>query len=123
MSPQTNRRLLTIIVSLFLVQMANANVEIGKIHFLIPGGAGGGWDATARGVGEALSKSDLVKRVSYQNMSGGGGGRAIAHLVKAAKRHQGTLMVNSTPLIIRSLQKIFTYKKAKRLTQMVACGG
>ena len=112
MSPQTNRRLLTIIVSLFwlfLVQMANANVEISKIHFLIPGGAGGGWDATARGVGEALSKSDLVKRVSYQNMSGGGGGRAIAHLVKAARRHQGTLMVNSTPLIIRSLQKIFTY--------------
>ena len=77
MSPQTNRRLLTIIVllfGLFLGQMANANVEISKIHFLIPGGAGGGWDATARGVGEALSKSDLVKRVSYQNMSGGGGG-------------------------------------------------
>ena len=112
MSPQTNRRLLTITVSLFwlfLGQMANANVEISKIHFLIPGGAGGGWDATARGVGEALSKSDLVRRVSYQNMSGGGGGRAIAHLVKVARRHQGTLMVNSTPLIIRSLQKIFTH--------------
>ena len=76
MSPQTNRRLLTITVSLFwlfLGQMANANVEISKIHFLIPGGAGGGWDATARGVGEALSKSDWVNRVSYQNMSGGGG--------------------------------------------------
>ena len=31
-------------------------VEIKKIHFLIPGGAGGGWDGTARGTGEALTK-------------------------------------------------------------------
>ena len=30
--------------------------EIDKIHFLIPGGAGGGWDGTARGIGEALTK-------------------------------------------------------------------
>ena len=30
-------------------------VEIKKIHFLIPGGAGGGWDGTARGTGEALT--------------------------------------------------------------------
>ncbi|MCP4388007.1 MAG: tripartite tricarboxylate transporter substrate binding protein, partial [Gammaproteobacteria bacterium] len=26
---------------------------IDSIHFLIPGGAGGGWDGTARGTGEA----------------------------------------------------------------------
>ncbi|MED5403275.1 MAG: tripartite tricarboxylate transporter substrate binding protein, partial [SAR324 cluster bacterium] len=32
-------------------------VEINKIHFLIPGGAGGGWDGTARGTGEALTKA------------------------------------------------------------------
>jgi putative tricarboxylic transport membrane protein len=31
--------------------------SVEKIHFLIPGGAGGGWDGTARGVGEALKKS------------------------------------------------------------------
>ena len=30
-------------------------IEIKKIHFLIPGGAGGGWDGTARGTGEALT--------------------------------------------------------------------
>ena len=48
-----------------------ADPEIDKIHFLIPAGAGGGWDGTARGVGEALTKSKLIKRVSYQNMSGG----------------------------------------------------
>ena len=81
--------------------------EIEEIHFLIPGGAGGGWDGTARGTGEALTKSGLVGSASYQNMSGGGGGKAIAHLIETAKTQEGTLMVNSTPIVIRSLQKVF----------------
>ncbi len=81
--------------------------EIDKIHFLIPGGAGGGWDGTARGVGEALTKSGLVGTASYQNMSGGGGGKAIAHIIETAPKQHGTLMVNSTPIVIRSLQKVF----------------
>ena len=86
-----------------------ADTEIDKIHFLIPAGAGGGWDGTARGVGEALTKSKLIKRASYQNMSGGGGGKGIAYLIKTARRQQGTLLVNSTPILIRSLQKVFPH--------------
>ena len=81
--------------------------EIESIHFLIPGGAGGGWDGTARGTGEALTKAKLVGSASYENMSGGGGGKAIAHLIETAEKSQGTLMVNSTPIVIRSLQKVF----------------
>ena len=50
--------------------------EVDEIHFLIPGGAGGGWDGTARGVGEALTKSGLVESASYENLSGGGGGNS-----------------------------------------------
>jgi putative tricarboxylic transport membrane protein len=84
-----------------------AAAEIGKLHFLIPGGPGGNWDGTARGVGEALTKTGLVNTASYQNMSGGGGGKAIAHLIETAARQHRTLMVNSTPIIIRSLQKVF----------------
>ncbi|MGI1668728.1 MAG: tripartite tricarboxylate transporter substrate binding protein [Neptuniibacter sp.] len=78
-----------------------------SVHFLIPGGAGGGWDGTARGTGEALSKSGLVDSVSYENMSGGGGGKAIAHLIETASQKKDTLMVNSTPIVIRSLSKVF----------------
>lgn len=78
-----------------------------KIHFLIPGGAGGGWDGTARGVGEALKKSNLVNEVSYENMSGGGGGKAIAYMIETASKQENTLMVNSTPIVIRSLQGVF----------------
>ncbi|MEM6492638.1 MAG: tripartite tricarboxylate transporter substrate binding protein, partial [Pseudomonadota bacterium] len=36
---------------------ANAQQVVDKIHFLIPGGAGGGWDGTARGTGEALTNA------------------------------------------------------------------
>ncbi|SUZ51149.1 uncharacterized protein METZ01_LOCUS4003, partial [marine metagenome] len=44
-------------------------VEINKIHFLIPGGAGGGWDGTARGTGEALTKAGLIHSATFENMS------------------------------------------------------
>ena len=87
--------------------MIAESAEMEKIHFLIPGGAGGGWDTTARGTGEALIKSGLVESASYENMSGGGGGKAIAYLIETAKRQHGTLMVNSTPIVIRSLTKVF----------------
>ncbi len=80
-----------------------------KIHFLIPGGAGGGWDGTARGTGEALTKAGLLGSASYQNMSGGGGGKAIGWLIANAKRNHGTLMVNSTPIVVRSITKVFPY--------------
>jgi putative tricarboxylic transport membrane protein len=81
--------------------------DMEKIHFLIPGGAGGGWDGTARGTGEALTKSGLLGSASFENMSGGGGGKAIAHIIETADRAHGTLMVNSTPIVIRSLTKVF----------------
>ena len=84
-----------------------AAAEVEKIHFLIPGGAGGGWDGTARGTGEALTKSGLVDQASYENMSGGGGGKAIAHIIETAERQSGTLMVNSTPIVLRSLRGRF----------------
>ncbi|MEL6920656.1 MAG: tripartite tricarboxylate transporter substrate-binding protein [Pseudomonadota bacterium] len=78
-----------------------------KLHFIIPGGAGGGWDGTARGTGEALTESGLVGTASYENMSGGGGGVAIAYMIENAESLDDTLMVNSTPIVIRSLTGVF----------------
>ena len=78
-----------------------------SIHFIIPGGAGGGWDGTARGTGEALTSAGLVGSASYENMSGGGGGKAIAYMIENADSNHGTLMVNSTPIVIRSLTGVF----------------
>jgi putative tricarboxylic transport membrane protein len=82
---------------------------VDSIHFLIPGGAGGGWDGTARGTGEALTNAGLVGSASYENMSGGGGGKAIGFLIENAESQHGTLMVNSTPIVIRSLTGVFPH--------------
>lgn len=102
------RKMTTILSAAFagatlLAGAAVAAPQLDSIHFLIPGGAGGGWDGTARGTGEALTKSGLVGKASFENMSGGGGGKAIGYLIENAASNQGTLMVNSTPIIIRSL--------------------
>ena len=86
---------------------ADGHQVLDSIHFLIPGGAGGGWDGTARGTGEALTAAGLVGNASYENMSGGGGGVAIGYLIENADSNHGTLMVNSTPIVIRSLTGVF----------------
>ena len=101
---------LTAGVSMFsTLSLADGHKVLDKIHFLIPGGAGGGWDGTARGTGEALTKSGLVGKATYENMSGGGGGKAIGYLIENAKSNHGTLMVNSTPIVLRSLTKVFPH--------------
>ncbi len=49
----------SIIAASFSFNAFAADIE--KMHFLIPGGAGGGWDMTARGTGDVLVKSDIVE--------------------------------------------------------------
>ncbi|MEP4249600.1 Bug family tripartite tricarboxylate transporter substrate binding protein [Tateyamaria sp.] len=88
---------------------ADGHQVLDSIHFLIPGGAGGGWDGTARGTGEALTGAGIVGKASYENMSGGGGGKAIGFLIENAESNHGTLMVNSTPIVIRSLTGVFPH--------------
>lgn len=92
-----------------VISFSAVGQAVDSIHFLIPGGAGGGWDGTARGTGEALTKSGLVGKASYENMSGGGGGKAIGFLIENAESNHGTMMVNSTPIVIRSLTGVFPH--------------
>ncbi len=96
-------------LSLSAPLQVQAETELDSIHFLIPGGAGGGWDGTARGTGEALTNAGLVGTASYENMSGGGGGKAIGYLIENADSNADTLMVNSTPIVIRSLTGVFPH--------------
>ena len=62
--------------------LVTSPLALADLHFLVPGGPGGGWDTTARGVGEAMVKAGIEDNASFQNMSGGGGGRAIAYLIE-----------------------------------------
>ena len=88
---------------------AGGAIAAERLHLLIPAGPGGGLDSTARAIGEALRSADIRSPVSYENMTGDGGGRAMAHFVETAERQQSTLLINSTPLIIRSLQGLFPH--------------
>ena len=103
------RALLAAAAAFALAGPAAADPMVDSIHFLIPGGAGGGWDGTARGTGEALTGAGLINSASYENMSGGGGGKAIGYLIENADSQHGTLMVNSTPIVIRSLTGVFPH--------------
>ncbi|MDM8541478.1 tripartite tricarboxylate transporter substrate-binding protein [Desulfococcaceae bacterium HSG9] len=99
--------LMAVIIVSFAMPVTATEPALDQVHFLIPGGAGGGWDSTARGVGKALRDAGIIKKASYENMSGGGGGKALNHLISTARRQHGTMMVNSTPIVIRSLTGVF----------------
>ena len=46
---------ISVVISAFLLFSSTNSFAVEKLHFLIGGGAGGGWDGTARGTGEALT--------------------------------------------------------------------
>ena len=97
------------LVASFMIVAAWAAAASERLHIVIPAGPGGGLDGTAREVGRVFVELDLVERVSFENVSGGGGGRAMAYFLDNADRFQTPLLVNSTPLLVRSLQGLFPY--------------
>ena len=99
------KKLVSVLFSAILLFSATAtnSIAMEKIHFVIGGGAGGGWDGTARGTGEALTKSGMLKSASFENMSGGGGGKALAFMINTQPKN--TVLVQSTPLVLRSITR------------------
>ena len=102
--------------------LVTSPLALANLHFLVPGGPGGGWDTTARGVGEAMVKAGIEDNASFQNMSGGGGGRAIAYLIESGTKKGDMLMVNSTPIVLRALSgKIpYSYRDLTPVASMIA---
>ena len=88
---------------LLFLATSTSSIAIDKLHFVIGGGAGGGWDGTARGTGEALTKAGFLKSASFENMSGGGGGKALAFMINT--KPENTILVQSTPLVLRSITR------------------
>ena len=105
------KRIVSVLFSAILLFSATttSSVAIEKLHFVIGGGAGGGWDGTARGTGEALTKAGMLKSASFENMSGGGGGKALAYMINT--KPANTVLVQSTPLVLRSITRHEGYVK------------
>ena len=105
------KSIISVLFSAILILSATttSSIAIDKLHFVIGGGAGGGWDGTARGTGEALTKAGMLKSASFENMSGGGGGKALAYLINNAPKD--TVLVQSTPLVLRSITRHKGYVK------------
>ena len=99
------KKIVSVLFSAILLFSATAtnSIAMDKIHFVIGGGAGGGWDGTARGTGEALTKAGMLKSASFENMSGGGGGKALAFMINTQPKN--TILVQSTPLVLRSITR------------------
>ena len=85
--------IISVLFSAILLFSATNSFAIDKLHFVIGGGAGGGWDGTARGTGEALTKAGFLKSASFENMSGGGGGKALAFMINT----KGVDWTNTVP--------------------------
>ena len=52
-----------------------------SVQFMVPSGAGGGWDTTARTMAEVLEKDKIMKKtVQVFNVEGGGGATGLAKL-------------------------------------------
>ena len=105
------KKIFSVLFSAILLFSATttSSIAIDKIHFVIGGGAGGGWDGTARGTGEALTKAGMLKSASFENMSGGGGGKALAFMINT--KPANTVLVQSTPLVLRSITRHKGYVK------------
>jgi putative tricarboxylic transport membrane protein len=109
MSDNLKKFISLVFATVFLSTISSTSFAIDKLHFVIGGGAGGGWDGTARGTGEALTKAGFLKSASFENMSGGGGGKALSYLINS--KPEGTVLVQSTPLVLRSITRHKGYVK------------
>ena len=109
-------------VCALLCSISFSVMSVESLDFLIPGGEGGGWDTTARQTGQALVDTGLIQAVTYKNFSGGGGGRALHDLIKHPEKYTNTLMVQSTPLVLRNITGVIknSFRDIKPVRLMIA---
>lgn len=59
----------------------NAKPLIHELYIIIPGPIGGGWDTTARLVGDALADTGLIEKPTYHNYKGAGRWRGFEKFI------------------------------------------
>jgi putative tricarboxylic transport membrane protein len=70
-----------------------------SLKIMAPAAPGGGWDQTARSVGQALTETGLAKSVQVTNVPGAGGTIGIAQFVNSAKGDPTQLMASGYVMV------------------------
>lgn len=70
-----------------------------ELKIMAPAAPGGGWDATARSMQQALTASGIARSVQVTNVTGAGGTVGLAQLVNQAKGDGSQLMVNGFVMV------------------------
>lgn len=68
-------------------------------RIMIPANPGGGWDTTARLLGEALRAAKLADLVAYENKGGAAGALGLAQFVNASRGDPDALMVMGAVMV------------------------
>lgn len=69
------------------------------MHLLIPANPGGGWDLTARALGQALMDSGQASQIDYENRGGAAGTIGLAQFASAHRGDASALMVMGSVLL------------------------
>ncbi|QQE74500.1 tripartite tricarboxylate transporter substrate binding protein [Brevibacillus composti] len=93
------------------------------INIIVPGGAGGGLDTTARVLSKTLSETAIVKQtINIENKPGGGQTTGLSHFITNDKDNSYKLLLPSTPIVINYLRKEatspYSYADMKPLAQL-----
>src|SRR5918995_2479782 len=78
---------------------AGARAQAPSFKIMAPAAPGGGWDQTARAVGQALQAAGLASSIQVTNVPGAGGTIGIAQFVNAAKGDPTQLMASGYVMV------------------------
>lgn len=84
--------------------MAGSALALDKVNFTIGTNPGGGYDQTARALGQAMLDAGVAKSVSYDNKAGAGGTIALAHFVGNNRADGNALIVTGAVMVGAILQ-------------------
>lgn len=114
--------LFALLAVFFLVSSAMAaDFPARPFEFIAPGGAGGGWDTTARLSAKVLGDTGIITQpMPVINKPGGGGGVGLAYMQKK-KADPYSLIVYSPPLLLINLtgQTKLSYRDLTPLAMLI----
>jgi putative tricarboxylic transport membrane protein len=85
-----------------------------ELKIMAPAGAGGGWDSSARSVGQVLTEIGEAKSVQVVNVPGAGGTVGLAQFINEARGSGSQLMIGGLVMV----GAIITNKAPINLTQV-----